>query len=56
MFKHRLTMVAVPEAAGSVAEIGVMTGFVDGHVVGKTKRHATSLGGQRDQPTLGIQR
>ncbi|MNH27094.1 hypothetical protein D3C79_871900 [compost metagenome] len=55
MFDHGLTVVAIAEAARSIAEISVVAGFVDDHVVGKTEGNAVGLCGQGHQASLGVE-
>ncbi|MNI17831.1 hypothetical protein D3C73_712190 [compost metagenome] len=56
MFDDGFTVVAITEATGGVAEIGVMPGLVDSHIVGKAEGHAIGRRGQGHQPSLRVQR
>ncbi|MNN28516.1 hypothetical protein D3C81_1420890 [compost metagenome] len=55
MLDDRLAIMAVAPPAGRIAEIGVVPGPVDDHIIGKAQGHAAGLGAQGDQLTLGIE-
>ncbi|MNF64802.1 hypothetical protein D3C84_465450 [compost metagenome] len=56
MLDDRVAIAAIAEAAGSIAEIGVVPRLVDDHVISEAEGHAVGLCGQWNQATLGVQR